>query len=166
MEVFYERKNSGTNPAENPQTYTIESPALTLAAPERPDCEFDGWYDNPAFTGSAVTGIPTGSTEDQTFYAKWKYLVQIAVSLAAPAGPKLPNSYSLYVSQSAVFSAADREYVSWTWYWDGAVISGENSDSYTLKGDSRSPGAYELLVVVTTRSGEKLSARCPVIIKG
>jgi uncharacterized repeat protein (TIGR02543 family) len=32
---------------------------------------FNGWFDNSAFTGSAVTNIAAGSNGDKTFYAQW-----------------------------------------------------------------------------------------------
>jgi Listeria/Bacterioides repeat len=32
---------------------------------------FNGWYDNDAFSGSAVSSIAEGTTGDKTFYAKW-----------------------------------------------------------------------------------------------
>ncbi|GHV80900.1 hypothetical protein AGMMS49944_26910 [Spirochaetia bacterium] len=63
--------NSGTNNGSNPATYTVESPAINLAAPSRSGYTFDGWFENSGFTGSAVTTIPANSTGNKTFYAKW-----------------------------------------------------------------------------------------------
>jgi hypothetical protein len=56
-------------------------------------------------------------------------------------------------------------YQSWTWYWDGEVIAGVDSDTYTLAANSKPKGIYELSVLVTTGDGKKLSARCRVTIK-
>ena len=54
-------------------TYNIETGLDALpAAPEKDGYTFKGWYDNAEFTGSAVTGIPEGSTGDKTFWAKWE----------------------------------------------------------------------------------------------
>jgi uncharacterized repeat protein (TIGR02543 family) len=63
--------NGGINAGENPATYTIANLPLTLAAPTRTGYTFGGWYTDSGFTGTAVTQIPTGSTENKTFYAKW-----------------------------------------------------------------------------------------------
>jgi uncharacterized repeat protein (TIGR02543 family) len=63
--------NGGTNAPANPPSYTVESPAITLAAPARTDYTFGGWYDNAELTGTAVTAIPAGSTGHKTFWAKW-----------------------------------------------------------------------------------------------
>jgi uncharacterized repeat protein (TIGR02543 family) len=62
--------NGGTNGA-NPAAYTVESAAITLAAPTRADYTFRGWYDNQDLTGTAVTTIPAHSTGNKTFWAKW-----------------------------------------------------------------------------------------------
>ncbi|MBQ2663244.1 MAG: hypothetical protein IJG16_03755, partial [Clostridia bacterium] len=31
----------------------------------------EGWYDNAAYNGDAITSIAKGSTGNKTFYAKW-----------------------------------------------------------------------------------------------
>jgi uncharacterized repeat protein (TIGR02543 family) len=50
----------------------VATPDITLLAPAtRADYTFGGWYGNARFTGDAVTEIPTGSTGNKTFYAKW-----------------------------------------------------------------------------------------------
>ncbi|HHV33609.1 MAG TPA: hypothetical protein GXX71_02850, partial [Acholeplasma sp.] len=52
-------------------TYTYESPDITLPTPYREGCNFLGWYDNADFIGSPVTFIPSGSTGDKVFYARF-----------------------------------------------------------------------------------------------
>jgi uncharacterized repeat protein (TIGR02543 family) len=74
------------------------------------------------------------------------------------------SGVSLSVNQSYSFNTGT-DYASWTWYWDGELISGATSSSYTLTPDkSRTPGIYELSVVVINNAGEKLSARCRVTV--
>ena len=53
---------SGTLPAYVTSTYTLPTPV-------RDGYVFGGWYDNPNFTGSALTSIPAGW--EGTLYAKW-----------------------------------------------------------------------------------------------
>ena len=53
---------SGTLPAYVTSTYTLPTPV-------RDGYVFGGWYDNPNFTGSALTIIPAGW--EGTLYAKW-----------------------------------------------------------------------------------------------
>ena len=63
--------NDGTQVANPPTSFTIESPAVTLPTPTRTGYSFAGWYNNSGLTGSAVTTIPAKSTGNKTFYAKW-----------------------------------------------------------------------------------------------
>lgn len=39
--------------------------------------KFCGWYENPEHRGLPVTSIPSGSTGDKTFYAKWRKVLKI-----------------------------------------------------------------------------------------
>ena len=65
-----------------PTSYTTESSNITLPTPTKTDnnnieYHFDGWYTNSSFTGNPVTTIPTGSTGNKTFYAKWRPIYDI-----------------------------------------------------------------------------------------
>ncbi len=63
--------DGGTNHANNPADYTVETPTITLQAPTRIGYSFAGWYTTNNFSGDPVTEIRQGSTGDKTFYAKW-----------------------------------------------------------------------------------------------
>ncbi len=66
--------NGGTLPSgtSNPTTYTVESGAITLpTTPTHPYGDFIGWFDNPDFSGNAITEVPAQSTGNKDFYAKW-----------------------------------------------------------------------------------------------
>lgn len=55
----------------NPVSYNIETPTITLANPA--DVEgyiFEGWFNDAGFT-HPVNKVPLGSTGNKTFYAKW-----------------------------------------------------------------------------------------------
>jgi uncharacterized repeat protein (TIGR02543 family) len=62
---------NGVNDPNNPTTYTIITPTITLAAPTYAGYTFGGWFTNSGLTGNAVSSIPMGSTGAKTFYAKW-----------------------------------------------------------------------------------------------
>jgi len=54
-------------------SYTIET-SVTLPTANnvtRTGHSFGGWFETSNFSGSAVTNIPTGSTGNKTYYAKW-----------------------------------------------------------------------------------------------
>jgi uncharacterized repeat protein (TIGR02543 family) len=70
-DIYYEL-DGGTNAMENPESYTIESPAIPLANPSRDGYLFSGWFRDAAFANRVVgPAIPQGSTGEKTFYAKW-----------------------------------------------------------------------------------------------
>ena len=65
--------NNGTATG-NPDSYTVESDAITLNTPTRPGYTFTGW------SGTGLDGennmtvtIPTGSTGNRTYTAHWRY---------------------------------------------------------------------------------------------
>ena len=62
--------DGGTNHANNPTSYTVESGEITLQNPTKTGYTFEGWYTEAEFTNK-VTKIAAGSTGDKTFYAKW-----------------------------------------------------------------------------------------------
>ncbi|MDR1675791.1 MAG: hypothetical protein LBR86_04920, partial [Tannerella sp.] len=53
-------------------TYTIEDGGNNLPVPTKVNYDFAGWYANSDLvTGGAVTGLPTNSTGNLEFWAKW-----------------------------------------------------------------------------------------------
>ncbi len=63
---------------------------------------FDGWYDNEAFSGEAVTAITSTDTGDKTYYAKWTLIdYDITITVQGGAG----NSASASVNSTTVTSA-------------------------------------------------------------
>ena len=73
----------GTNSPDNPETYNSEAGVSSLSDPIPPENSgytFGGWYRDPEFlTPVSDTAIPSGSTGDFNFYAKW--LKQITVTI-------------------------------------------------------------------------------------
>ena len=51
--------------------YTSTDEVIILPRPVQIGKTFEGWYDNPVFAGRPISLIPTGSSGDQVFYAKW-----------------------------------------------------------------------------------------------
>lgn len=63
--------NGGINPSNAPISFNINSNAITLPTPTKTGHTFGGWFDNSGLTGTAITSIPSGSTGNKTYYAKW-----------------------------------------------------------------------------------------------
>jgi hypothetical protein len=88
----------------------------------------------------------------------------VQVSLVPMADDPALTDVSLFANEAAQFST-DSGYASWAWYWNGEPISGASASTYTITANSKTPGIYELSVVVTTSAGETLSAWCKVVVK-
>ncbi len=65
--------NGGINDYTNEKhaEYTVESEAYEYASPIKDESAFDGWYDNPDFTGDPITMREAGIHGDIDLYAKW-----------------------------------------------------------------------------------------------
>ena len=63
-------ENGGTTVDDG--SYNVESATITLpTTSEKTGYTFGGWYTNSGLTGDAVTTIPTGSTGNKEYWAKW-----------------------------------------------------------------------------------------------
>ena len=73
----------GTNSPDNPETYNSEAGVSSLSNPTPPEKSgytFGGWYRDPEFlTLVSDTAIPSGSTGDFKFYAKWLKSITVPV---------------------------------------------------------------------------------------
>ena len=109
-----------------PTSYTIESATQTLpATATKSGYGFYGWYTDSACTGTPVTTIPHGSTENKTFYAKWG-AVKVNTPYVDAHGTAMP-------AQECAVMAADMTTLVTGWY----VVTGElPMDGYiTVSGD-------------------------------
>jgi uncharacterized repeat protein (TIGR02543 family) len=97
--------NSGTNAEQNPATYTIETPTITLAAPARAGYGFQGWYAEAEFTNPA-TEIPPGSAGDKTFYARWTPATY-AITYILNNGTNAEQNPAAYTVETPTITLAD-----------------------------------------------------------
>jgi len=78
--------DGGMNDNGNPESYTIETPSITLLPPNQNGYTFGGWYNESDLT-TLVTQILTGSTGMRTLYAQWVTAPVVTISLIDPALP-------------------------------------------------------------------------------
>ncbi|MDR0598074.1 MAG: InlB B-repeat-containing protein [Treponema sp.] len=97
--------SGGTNAAENPAEYTINSAEITLAAPSRAGYTFGGWFTSSGAAGTAVTVIPAGSTGDRTLYARWAP-VSYNISYNLAGGTNAAANPLTYTIRSAAINLA------------------------------------------------------------
>lgn len=106
----------------NPISYTIISSNIPLSEASRPAYEFDGWYTDSGFSGSPVTSIPSGSTGDKVFWAKWE--------MKAPTITDSITDKSCPVNDSVTFTVeatgVDLEY---EWQLNDSIVA--TGSSYT-----------------------------------
>ncbi len=64
--------DGGTITTENPTTSYSYGTTVTLPSIQKNGCTFGGWYNNPNYTGDAVTQISSTEYGDKSLYAKWE----------------------------------------------------------------------------------------------
>jgi uncharacterized repeat protein (TIGR02543 family) len=122
--------NGGSGAAGNPASYTVESAAITLAAPVRAGYTFGGWYDNAALTGSAVSSIPQKSTGNKSFYAKW-VPVTYTITYNLDGGENAAENPASYTVESGAVTLADPSKIehSFLGWYTNADLTGEAAAS-------------------------------------
>jgi len=123
-----------------PTSYTIESATQTLpATATKSGYGFYGWYTDSACSGSAVTTIPSGSTGNKTFYAKWGAAKSMEYYVDA-SGNVMPEVECEAISSETTTLGSG-------WY----VVKGEVSVNHTITvdGDAKLILADNCLLSVT-----------------
>ena len=125
--------DDGTNAVSNPATYTIETAAITLAAPQKKGFAFDGWYADSSFTGSLVTTIEKGSTGDKTYYAKWLKECKVQYETVRGTAPE-----AIIIGEGQTFTAEQLPELTSSDYFFSGWYVGETrvtAGSYTVTDD-------------------------------
>ena len=111
--------DGGTNAANNPADYTVETATITLENASKDRYTFAGWYSEAAFTNQ-VTEIAIGSTEDVVLFAK--FLETYNISYTLDGGTNDANNPAAYTVESATITLADASKTGRTfkgWYFKG-----------------------------------------------
>ena len=128
-----------------PEYSLVEGAALPI--PTKTGYTFAGWYESPEFSGNPVTDIPTNSTENLNFYAKWTVNTYIVIFDAnGGSGDMTPQSFTYGTVQNLTqntFTKVGCTFTGWntvkdgtgTFYEDGADGShmpAQNNGTVTL----------------------------------
>ena len=136
-------------------SYSIADEEITLPIPSRPGWRFLGWYEDPDFSGSPVTKIPTASMGERSFYAKWEALPNNppAVTASAPTGGAAAPA-SLDGTTAATPYGDD--VASWFTDPDGDALT------YTLVSG---PGSLEGTVLTFTPGADDAQTEVPLTVR-
>ena len=117
--------DGGTNDANNPADYTVETATITLAEASKDGYTFEGWYSEAAFTNQ-VTEIATGSTEPKEFFAKFSDAITYDITYTLDGGTNAANNPTDYTVETATITLEDASKDGYTfggWYSDAAFTT-------------------------------------------
>ena len=118
--------DGGTNAANNPADYTVETATITLADASKVGYTFEGWYSDAAFTAdNEVTEIATGSTGDVILYAKFD-AITYDISYTLDGGTNAANNPADYTVETATITLEDASKEGYTfegWYSEAAFTN-------------------------------------------
>ena len=170
--------DGGTNDANNPANYTIETDPIILADASKDGYTFEGWYSDSAFTtGNEVTEIATGSTEPKEFFAKFSDAITYDITYNLNGGTNDANNPADYTVETATITLEDASKDGYTfegWYSEDVftnqvteIATGSTKDvvlyakfdaitydiTYTLDGgtnDANNPADYTVETATIT----------------
>ena len=133
--------NGGTATG-NPDSYTVESEAITLNAPEKTGYTFTGW------SGTDLTGeenltvvIPTGSTGNRSYTAHWS-LNTYSITYDLNGGTVSGNP-DFYTVESAAITLNQPTKTGYTFTgWSGTNLTGEDNLTVTIPAGSIGNRSY------------------------
>ena len=181
--------DGGTNDANNPADYTIETAPITLADATKVGYTFEGWYSDAAFTAdNEVTEIATGSIEPKEFFAQFSDAITYNITYTLDGGTNAANNPADYTVETATITLADASKDGYTfdgWYSDAAfttdnevteIATGSTGDvilyakfdaitydiTYTLDGgtnDANNPADYTVETATITLANASKTGR-------
>ena len=148
----------------NPNGGTLPEYSLVAGAalpiPTKTGYTFDGWYENPDFSGNPVADVPTDSTGELTFYAKWTVNIYTITANASPAegGSVTVNGSTSPVSVTAgtevtLSATANSGYCFVGWVdQSGQSVSSDNPYTFAANSSHTLNAKFERLYTVTVGS--------------
>ncbi len=141
-----------------PEFSLVEGAALPI--PSKTGYTFAGWYENQDFTGNPVADVPTDSTGELTFYAKWTVNIYTITANASPAegGSVTVNGSTSPVSVTAgtevtLSATANSGYCFVGWVdQSGQSVSSDNPYTFAANSSHTLNAKFERLYTVTVGS--------------
>lgn len=130
--------NGAEDAGGNPDTYTVETKELLLAAPRHGNANlaFSGWYRDKTFQ-ERITSIEAGSTGDLTVYAKWDTAWPVNFS----------TTDGLAIEEMAVpYKKGKVQKPVPTVLWNGRKLANRKDFTVTYTQAPSAVGGYEVLI--------------------
>ena len=139
-----------------PEYSLVEGAALPI--PTKTGYTFAGWYEDPEFSGNPVTDIPTDSTGELTFYAKWtintyKITAQVANGCEGMGEVTGSGTYK-YGTTVTLTATASEGYRFVDWVEGDQTVSTDATYIFTASGDRTLTARFEKLYTVTVSPAE------------
>ena len=135
--------------ATNPNTvtsYTVLDSDITIAPATRTGYDFEGWYENPGLSGTAVTTLHTADAAAKDYYAKWSapktYTVQWDLNDGTPAGhaatnPNTVTSYTVLDPDVTIAPATRTGYDFLGWYDNPGFTGAPVTNLHTMDAENK-----------------------------
>lgn len=123
--------DGGSNHANNPAKYTVETETITLKDAAKANYTFAGWYASADFSGEKVTEITKGSTGNKELWAK--FLENYAITYHLNDGTNDSGNPANYTVEMETITLKDAERTGYSfmgWY-EKADFTGEKVTQIT-----------------------------------
>ena len=131
--------DGGSDPG-NPDSYTIESVAITLKAPTKANCTFLGWTGSNGTTPQASVTIAAGSTGDRSYKANWAANYTIAFNANGGTGSMASMSMVEGTAKNLAANGFSRTGYAFTGWATTAGGSVAYSDKQSVSNLTTAPG--------------------------
>ena len=141
--------NGGSNHADNPAKYTVETGTITLKDASKANYRFAGWYASADFSGEKVMQIGKGSSGNKELWAKWE-AVTYTITYYLNDGTNDSDNPAKYTVETETITLKDAERTGYTfmgWYAN-AGCSGEKV-TQIAKGSSGNKAFWAKWEVMT-----------------
>ena len=148
--------NGGTNAAENPETFSIESGVITFREPTKNGYIFEGWYRDASCT-RPISMIGYNVFENITIYAKWE-IKTYNIKYELNGGTNAEANPDTFSAESGVITLAKPTKAGWAfigWYSDPEFVNPVTEiDPTTVATDISVYAKWEFTLTYTIKNNE------------
>lgn len=115
--------------------------------------EWNSNFDGTGYSSLSAESFILGAT-DTIFYAIWSASQNLSTTISIPTGEYITFSDTLNVSiTETLVVSIQEEFSTYTWYLDGDLLSGEESQSVSIVATDLYLGLHNLVAIVIDNNG-------------